>query len=112
MSPVPERAMYAQLSGTRGSRTVPVQFAGLPDTSKRLKHFGREQDDVSRVPRDDGTGVVRRQLPYKRQYHHCRLRMTDRIGAQSMTSSSCGVVNANLRREGGWQCLAYKTLHD
>ena len=61
---------------------------------------------------DAGMGEVRRQLVYKGEWHHCRVVLADRYYPSSKTCSTCGVVNAKLKRERYWRCNSCGTAHE
>ena len=61
---------------------------------------------------DAGMGEIKRQLIYKGQWHHCGITLAGRFYPSSKTCSTCGVVNAKLKRERHWQCPSCGTSHE
>ena len=61
---------------------------------------------------DSGLGEIKRQIIYKGQWHHCKVVLADRYYPSSKTCSTCGVVNAKLKRERRWRCGYCGVTHD
>ena len=61
---------------------------------------------------DASMGEIKRQLIYKGQWHHCEVTLAHRFYPSSKLCSSCGSVNAKLKRERNWQCPACGTKHE
>ena len=51
-------------------------------------------------------------LIYKGQWHHCNVLLVPRFYPSSKTCSTCGYVNAKLKRERYWQCPSCTTIHE
>ena len=61
---------------------------------------------------DANMGKIKRQLIYKGQWHHCQIYLAPRFYPSSKTCSTCGYVNAKLKRQRYWQCPSCTMTHE
>ena len=73
---------------------------------------GMIQGRTPKAQADAGMGEIKRQLIYKGQWHHCNVLLANRFYPSSKTCSTCGYVNAKLKRQRYWQCPSCTAIHE
>ena len=77
-----------------------------------LNVAGMMQGPTPKAQADAGMGEIKRQLLYKSNWRFTRVTMASVWYPSSKTCSTCGTVNAKLKRERTWTCGNCGTSHD
>ena len=77
-----------------------------------LNVTGMMQGPTPKAQADAGMGEIKRQLLYKSNWRFTRVTMASVWYPSSKTCSTCGTVNAKLKRERTWTCGNCGTSHD
>ena len=77
-----------------------------------LNVAGLMQGKTPKAQADAAMGETKRQIIYKGQWHHCNVYLAHRFYPSSKTCSTCGYVNAKLKRQRFWQCPSCTIIHE